>query len=223
MESIGVKLKAAEATEPTAENRRDERRRPPKRMKNKDRRSREYLTPSEVQKLMNAARSGKGEAGGATRHAHRDATIIMLMFRHGLRVSEACALRWDQIDLTSAVIHVNRAKGSVPSTHPLRGPELRALRQLKREYPESTVYVFPSERGGPLTDFAVRKMIQRAGLLAKLGDVHPHMLRHATGYYLAEQGADTRAIAAYLGHRNLMNTMRYTETSPHRFKSFFKD
>ncbi len=120
-------------------------------------------------------------------------------------------------------LHVNRLKNGMASTHPLRGPELRALRRLPRDYPASP-YVFTTERHGPLTDSAVRKIVARAGEAAKLGvPVHPHMLRHACGYKLANDGHDTRAIQHYLGHRNIQHTVRYTELAPDRFKGFWKD
>jgi type 1 fimbriae regulatory protein FimB/type 1 fimbriae regulatory protein FimE len=145
------------------------------------------------------------------------------MFRHGLRVSEAVALRWEQIDLKAGLLHVQRIKNGVPSTHPLRGPELRALRQVRRDWPESP-YVFVSERGGPMTTSNVRKLIARAGQQAKLGfSVHPHMLRHACGFKLANDGHDTRALQHYLGHKNINHTVRYTEMAPDRFKTFWRD
>lgn len=189
---------------------------PPKRTKNSDRRTREYLTPSEVDALLTAAKQ-------SGRHGHRDMTLILLAYRYGFRVSELVNLRWDQFDLKPGLLHVSRLKNGTPSTHPLRGIELRALRRLKRDYSE-TPFVFESERGSPLTTATVRKMIARAGVLANLGfPVHPHMLRHATGYYLASKGHDTRAIQAYLGHKNIQHTVRYTELTPDRFKDFWKD
>src|SRR5262245_57050146 len=123
----------------------------PRRQRNADVRTREHLTPDEVEKLMTAA-------GRLGRHGHRDATLILLAYRHGLRVSELVALRRDQLDLKAGLLHVSRLKNGVPSTHPLRGPELRALRRLQRDYTASTAYVFTTERGGPLTDSGVRKI-----------------------------------------------------------------
>jgi type 1 fimbriae regulatory protein FimB/type 1 fimbriae regulatory protein FimE len=162
-------------------------------------------------------------AGGVGRHGHRDATVILLAYRHGLRVGELVALRWDQIDLRQGLLHVARLKNGVPSTHPLRGPELRALRKLQREN-GTAPYVFTTERRGPLSDSAVRKIIARAGEEAALGfSVHPHMLRHACGYKLANDGHDTRAIQHYLGHRNIQHTVRYTELAPGRFREFWRD
>ncbi len=188
---------------------------PPRRLPNNQRRSREYLTHKEVDKLMKAA----GKQG---RHRHRDVTLILLAYRHALRVAELVALRWDQIDLAQDLLHVARAKNGTPSTHPLRGPEIRALRRLQREYDGS--YVFVTERRGPLTTSTVRKIIARAGELAELGfPVHPHMLRHACGFKLANDGHDTRAIQHYLGHRNIQHTVRYTELAPDRFNGFWKD
>jgi type 1 fimbriae regulatory protein FimE len=189
---------------------------PPRRVKNPERRSREYLTVTEVEALMEGARQ-------VGRHGHRDMTLIMLAYRHGLRVAELVVLRWDQVDLKQGLLHVNRIKHGTAGTHPLRGPELRALRKLQRDYLE-TPYVFVSERKAPLTTSAVRKIVARAGEVAGLSfPVHPHMLRHATGFYLANQGQDTRAIQDYLGHKNIQHTVRYTQLAPDRFKDFWKD
>ena len=121
------------------------------------------------------------------------------------------------------MLHVNRVKNGSPSTHPLRGPEIRALHRLHRDYPE-TPYVFVTERKGPLTTASARKMVTRAGEKAELGfPVHPHMLRHACGFYLANKGFDTRAIQHYMGHRNIQHTVRYTELTSERFKGFWAD
>jgi len=188
----------------------------PLRLKNADYRSREYLTEQEVDQLIDAA-------GRVGRHCHRDATLILLSYRHGLRVTELVSLRWEQVDLKQGLMHVNRLKHGNPSVHPVRGPELRALRRLQRDYPMMP-YVFSSERKAPLTDDAIRKIVGRAGKEAKLPfSVHPHMLRHACGYKLAQAGQDTRAIQHYLGHKNIQHTVRYTQLSPDRFKDFWKD
>jgi type 1 fimbriae regulatory protein FimE len=189
---------------------------PPRRLPNASRRRREYLTPDEVDKLLQAS----GKLG---RHGARDRTLILIAYRHGLRVSELVALRWDQVDLKAGLLHVARLKNGLASTHPIRGPELRALRELKRDYPSSP-YLFVSELGGPMTPATVRKLITRAGEKARLPfPIHPHMLRHSTGYKLANDGHDTRSIQQYLGHRNITHTVRYTELSPERFKGFWKD
>ena len=127
------------------------------------------------------------------------------------------------MDLKAGLVHVARLKNGLPSNHPLRGLELRALRELRREYPESP-YLFVTERGGPMTPATVRKLITRAGELARLPfPIHPHMLRHACGFKLASEGQDTRAIQQYLGHKNITHTVRYTELSPERFKTFWRD
>ena len=148
----------------------------------------------------------------------------MMAYRHGLRASELAGLRWDQIDLKAGALHVARRKNGSPSTHPLRGPELRALRSWKRQQDEMTPYVFTSLRGGPLTVRTIHFVVAAAGKAAGIDfPVHPHMLRHATGFYLANAGQDTRAIQLYLGHKNIQHTVRYTELSPLRFKDFWKD
>ncbi|MFM0069126.1 tyrosine-type recombinase/integrase [Paraburkholderia aspalathi] len=124
------------------------------------------------------------------------------------------------MDLAQALVHIVRRKRGMPAVHPLRGPELRVLRRLQRDYP-GTAYVFVSERHAPLTPDTVRKIVTRAGQPAGLAfPVHPHMLRHATGYKLANDGHDTRAIQHYLGHRNIQHTTRYTELAPDRFRNF---
>jgi len=189
---------------------------PPPRRKNSEVRSREHLTPDEVERLISSARS-------LGRYGHRDATLILMAYRHGLRVSELVALRWDMVDLKKGLLHVSRLKNGVESTHPLRGPELRALRKLQRSYPD-TPYLFVTERKGPLTTSTVRKIMARAGESAKIGfPVHPAMLRHSTGYKLANDGHDTRAIQHYLGHKNIQHTVRYTELAANRFKDFWRD
>jgi type 1 fimbriae regulatory protein FimB/type 1 fimbriae regulatory protein FimE len=189
---------------------------PPKKPTNAERRSREYLTAHEVDQVIAAARQ-------MGRHSSRDTALILLMYRHGLRVAEAVSLRWDAVHLQTGLLHVHRIKNGEPSVHPLRGPELRALRQLRRDYPD-TPYLFVSERGGPLTDRAVRHIVLRAGEIADLSfPIHPHMLRHACGFYLANKGIDTRAIQHYLGHRNIQYTVRYTALTPHRFTDFWGD
>jgi len=188
---------------------------PPKRVTNASVRSREYLTAAEVDKMLEAAR-------GSGRHGRRDEALILLAYRHGLRVGELVALRWDAVDLEAGTIHVNRIKNGTPGVHPLRGPELRALRQLRRDY-AGTPYLFCSERKGPLTTATVRKIVARAGRLAGIANAHPHMLRHATGYYLASQGQDTRAIQGYLGHRAITSTAVYTALAPGRYREFWRD
>jgi type 1 fimbriae regulatory protein FimB/type 1 fimbriae regulatory protein FimE len=189
---------------------------PPTKPRNADRRTREYLMPAEVEALVSAAR-------GIGRYGHRDATLILMMYRHALRVSEVSQLRWELIDLKMALLHVRRLKSGVPSVHPLHGPERRALRRLKTQYP-GMAYVFISQRGSPLTARAIRHIVLRAGEAAQLPLlVHPHMLRHACGFYLANRGVDTRAIQHYLGHRNLQHTVRYTELTPQRFSEFWED
>lgn len=187
----------------------------PTRKPNIELRSREYLTPSEIVKLMKSARTN--------RNGHRDAMMILVAYRHGLRASEICQLRWDQYDLKRGTLHVNRIKKGIESVHSVGGEELRALRRLHREEVENR-YVFVSERGAPLTPEGFRKLVVRAGQAAKFEfGLHPHMLRHACGYKLANDGHDTRAIQLYMGHKNIQNTVGYTQLSAGRFKDFWSD
>jgi type 1 fimbriae regulatory protein FimB/type 1 fimbriae regulatory protein FimE len=154
------------------------------------------LTPSEVDRLTRAAPSG--------RHGHRDATLILVAYRHGLRASEIADLEWSQVELgRCATLHVRRAKNGKASVHPLRGDEVRALRELRRQLPDSA-FVFATERGGPFTPDAINRLIKRIGVRAGFSfQIHAHMLRHACGYALANAGHDTRRIQDWLGHRSI--------------------
>ncbi len=187
----------------------------PTRPANADLRQREYLTPDEVEKLSRAARDG--------RYGHRDATLILIAYRHGLRAAEICDLDWSQVEWgRAATLHVRRVKNGKPAAHPLRGDELRALRELRRRYPDSA-FVFTTERGGPFTPDAVNRLVKRIGERAGLPfPAHAHMLRHGCGYALAGRGHDTRAIQDWLGHRSIQHTVRYTELNPARFKDFWR-
>ncbi len=206
-----VRLRGAQRPSPAAVLRKVLRR-----PKNAEVRSREYLLEKEVEALRAAAK-------GVGRHGHRDSTLILITYRHGLRVSEVIALQWDQVDFDSGTLHVNRLKNGKPATHPLDGTELRALRKLRRDYPVGP-FLFVTERGGPMIPSTFNKLLTRAGKRAEGIDfpVHPHMLRHGTGYYLANIGVDTRTIQDYLGHRNITHTVRYTELSPARFKGLWR-
>jgi integrase len=147
------------------------------------------LTEAEIEKLMKVARDN--------RYGHRDATMILVAFRHGFRSSELVDLRWDQIDFTSATMAVRRAKRGTPATHPIRSDESRALRKLQREQEPKSPFVFTSERGSPFTTAGFARMLERAGEAARFKfKAHPHMLRHACGFALANQGHDTRALQA---------------------------
>jgi integrase len=182
---------------------------------NAELRTREYLTETEVDALIAAAKTN--------RWGHRDALMILLAYRHGLRASELVGLRKEQIDFTGSRIHVRRVKNSDDSTHPLTGKELRALRQQIRDNPNAP-YVFVSERGTPFNPISFTQIVEKAGKKAGLNiKCHAHMLRHACGFHLANSGQDTRSIQAYLGHRNIQNTAVYMQLAANRFNGFFRD
>jgi integrase len=185
----------------------------PTRRPNSELRPREHLTEREVERLIQAA---KGNRWG-----QRDSTMLLMAFRHGLRASELCGLQWFDVEFASGTLHVRRAKGGQTSTHPLLGDEMRALRALKRD--AKSPFIFVSERGAPFTVSGFQKLVERAAITAKMPfKVHPHMLRHATGYALANRGTDTRTLQAYLGHRSIQSTVRYTELAPGRFKNLWR-
>lgn len=179
---------------------------------------RKHLTGHEVARLLAATRGARHEA--------RDRCLLLLMFRHGLRVSEACGLVLSQVDTESRVLHVARLKKGLSTTHPLRGDELRAIRSWlavrARMKPDAEAF-FVSARRGPLSRKTVWLAIRGYGQAAGLPlPAHPHMLRHACGFALADQGADTRLIQDYLGHRNMQHTVRYTAANPARFEKLWR-
>jgi type 1 fimbriae regulatory protein FimB/type 1 fimbriae regulatory protein FimE len=189
---------------------------PPRRQTNAQRRDREYLTEREIERLVEVARKH-------ARYGHRDATAILIAFRHGLRASELCDLQWGQINFQQGTLLVQRVKNGTPSTHYLNGTELRALRRLQREN-EPGRYIFVTERGGPVTTAWFRKMFARLGETAKMPfPIHPHMLRHSCGFKFANEGKDTRSLQGYLGHRNIQSTTIYTDMAPDRFKGWERE
>ena len=174
-------------------------------------RKRDFLTEREIEKLLNAAKK--------SRHGYRDWLILLLMYRHGLRVSELCQIKIDNIDEANRRIWIERLKGSLSTFHPLPSDELRAIRKWLRIRPDSAfLELFISERGEPFTRQAINYIIKRAGEKAKLTyRIYPHMLRHSCGYSLGNKGHDTRLIQDFLGHRNPQHTAQYTRTAAGRF------
>jgi type 1 fimbriae regulatory protein FimB/type 1 fimbriae regulatory protein FimE len=181
-------------------------------------RVREHLIENEVDRLLAALKRN--------RHGQRDWLIGLLIYRHGLRVSEACDLRWDDVDLTKRTVIVRRLKGSNDSTHYLERDELAGLKALQRSYAAkgiSPAYVFVNERGQPFGRMGIARKIERAGEAAGLPfPIHVHMLRHSTGYALAAKGIDTRRLQYFLGHASITNTVRYAAMSPEPFKDVWR-
>lgn len=171
---------------------------------------RSYLTEDEVETLLKAAAS------------ERDRCMILMAYIHGLRASELIGLQWRQIDLKRGRLRVERLKGSENSEQPLTGREIRTLRAVQRSLPVGCRFVFMTRLGGPMTRQAFGKMLRETASRAGLDGVHPHLLRHGCGYKLANDGHDTRALAAYLGHANLNNVARYTKMSSRRFDGWFR-
>jgi integrase len=176
-------------------------------------RSREYLTEAEIAQLI--------EAAGKSRNPLRDRLLILMAFRHALRVSELVDLRVDQLDLKAATIHIRRAKNGTPGIHGLQGDELRLIRALLRENPHSE-FLFLSERKAPLSIDGAQKLIERLGEAAGLPfPIHAHMLRHSAGYALAGRGVDTRTLQAFMGHRSIANTVIYTAVADRRVRNIW--
>lgn len=184
---------------------------PNRKHNDKLRNGRKYLTPSEIDRILKVAKKG--------RHGARDALMIRMAYLHGLRVSELVDICWSQIDFDQGLIEVQRLKNGTASLQPLCGVELRALRQVMRNYPEGP-FVFQSERGGPISAAGFRKLFSRLGKKAEFPwPINPHMLRHSTGYALVNKGDDTRSIQGFLGHKNIRHTQGYTALSAKRFQA----
>lgn len=179
----------------------------------------DYLTESEMRRFLDAAKSG--------RHGLRDYAMLLMAYRHGLRVSELIDIRLTDLDLVTARLFVRRKKGSLSTHQPIEGDELRAIRAWLRERAldgnaECSPFLFLSERG-PMTRQAVNYLVGETARRAKLQfGVHPHKLRHSCGYYLANRGYDTRLVQDYLGHRNIAHTVRYTRTAASRFEGLWR-
>jgi len=179
---------------------------------------RKHLTERELEKLIEATKS--------SRNAARDRCFLLLSFRHGLRVSEACGLKLSQVDVESRVLHVARLKKGLSTTHPLRLDELKAIKSwlaIRTKMKAETDAFFISERRKPLSRVTAWLAIRDYGVKAALPlPAHPHMLRHGCGFALADQGADTRLIQDYLGHRNIQHTVIYTAANPARFEKMWR-
>ena len=199
---------AKNARSPALENRTVTVRKP-----NSGYRTREHLRDDEMAKLLEAARGN--------RYGHRDYTMLLMTWRHGLRASELCDLEWSTIDFKGS-IHIRRIKLGKPTTHPLLGDEIRALRRLQREQDPKSAWVFTTENGGPFTPDGFNKLVKRLGKSVVPFPIHAHMLRHSTGYHLADRDRSTRLIQDYLGHRSIQSTVRYTELAPTRFKNIWE-
>lgn len=176
---------------------------------------RKHLTPREVEKLIAEA--------GKSRYAERNVCLLTLAYLHGLRISEALNLKLQDVDLEDATLYVSRLKGSLSTNHPIKPSESLVIeRWLESRGTPPVDWLFVSERGTRPHRSVVWRQIrawgEQAGILIP---VHPHMLRHACGYALANRGADTRLIQDYLGHRNIQCTVRYTATNSERFKSLW--
>jgi len=179
----------------------------------------DYLTESEIAQFLAASKLG--------RHCIRDYCMMLLAYRHGLRVSELIDIRVAEVDMVTARLFVRRLKGSLSTSQPIEGDELRAIRAWQRQRSlvikaAHSPFLFLSERG-PFTRQALNYLVQHTGQRAELGfPVHPHMLRHSCGFYLANKGLDTRLIQDYLGHRNIAHTTRYTRTAATRFEGLWR-
>ena len=176
-------------------------------------RHKDYLNETEIADLLQGAKRG--------RHGIRDHLLVLMMYRHGLRVSEAIGLRRDDINLDQARLWVRRLKSGLAVEQPITGDELRAIKLYLATRPDRLPWLFVSERAQALTRQSVNYLIAAAATRAGLPPVHPHMLRHSCGFALANRGYDLRLIQDYLGHRDPRHTVHYPRVVGSRFEGIW--
>jgi len=162
-------------------------------------------------------------AARLSRHSTRNQLLLLLAYRHGLRVSELIGIQLSDINIQEGTLYVKRLKRGVSTTHPLHPDEVLLINQYLSLRPQSPhTHLFLSERAAPLSRFGINHLLK---VLGKKTDIytHPHMLRHSTGYYLANKGIDLRLIQEYMGHSQIQSTIRYTSVNHARFKSLFSE
>jgi site-specific recombinase XerD len=177
-------------------------------------RVKDYLDEVEIDRLLGAAKAG--------RHGIRDYVLLLIIYRHALRVSEATSMRLDQINLKQSRVWVRRGKNSLDTEQPIEGDELRAIKRYLGTRTDKLPWLFVSERHQPMTRQAVNYIIAQAGIRAGLGDIWPHMLRHSAGYALSNRGHDFRLLQDFMGHRDPRHTARYTRTASRRFQGLWR-
>lgn len=179
-----------------------------------------FVTETEVKALIKGAKK--------TKYPVRNQLMIMMLYRHGLRETELCRLRLNQIDFEQAKLHIKRIKGGNSYTHPIAGDELRLIKRYLRfkvgKQGSNLPWLFVSSRGNQISRTAVFNTVKNCAIEGGITNktISPHMLRHGCGYYLANKGTDVRVIQDYLGHKSIQNTVIYTQLTGKQFEGLWE-
>jgi integrase len=180
---------------------------------NSHERGKDFLSEGEMKVFLASAKK--------SRYPKRNYLLLLMIYRHGLRASEAIQLKRADINIKESRIWVSRLKNGLSVEHPISGDELRAIKRYLSSRKDNLPWLFVNERGLPLTRQAVNYIVSTAAEKAKLENVHPHTLRHSCGFYLANKGYDLRLIQDYLGHRDPKHTAHYTRVMSKRFEKLW--
>jgi integrase len=175
--------------------------------------SKDFLSDAEIKILLAASKK--------TRYPKRNYLLLLMIYRHGLRVSEAIAIKKSDVNIKESRIWVNRLKSGLSVKQPISGDELRAIKRYLNSRDDNLPWLFVNERGLPLTRQAINYIVNVVASSANLENVHPHTLRHSCGFYLANKGYDLRLIQDYLGHRDPKHTAYYTRVVSKRFEKLW--
>ena len=176
-------------------------------------RAKDFLSDAEIKSFLDASKK--------TRYPKRNYLLLLMMYRHGLRVSEAISIKKSDVDIRESRIWIKRLKSGLSVEHPISGDELRGIKRYLSSREDNLPWLIVNERCLPLTRQAGNYIVKVISTTAKLENVRPHTIRHSFGFYLANKGYDLRLIQDYLGHRDPKHTAHYTRVVSKRFEKLW--